>query len=200
METELGDKPIIGVAAVQHPLPLLWQTSDPVWVDEWSLSSEKLHHFHELVQERLTAGHIIPITSPWNPPVFVTGKLRTSYKREYVNLGCNIDIDLSGPTIYGWTVLGYDDWLAGYQMAFDRAKSKLSQNNFALGYKAGDFQLHINVNDGTEFGGSVYQEVNNEGETSVNLAWTAGSNNMCFGIAVEYQLDEKTSTVAKVNI
>lgn len=74
-----------------------------------------------------------------------SGKLKTSYKREYVNLGCNIDIDLSGPTIYGWAVLGYEGWLAGYQMAFDTAKSKLSQNNFALGYKAGDFQLHTNV-------------------------------------------------------
>lgn len=74
-----------------------------------------------------------------------SGKLKTSYKREYVNLGCNIDIDLSGPTIHGWAVLGYEGWLAGYQMAFDTAKSKLSQNNFALGYKAGDFQLHTNV-------------------------------------------------------
>uniref|UniRef100_A0A8B9PC84 Non-selective voltage-gated ion channel VDAC3 n=1 Tax=Apteryx owenii TaxID=8824 RepID=A0A8B9PC84_APTOW len=113
-----------------------------------------------------------------------SGKLKTSYKREYVNLGCNIDIDLSGPTIYGWAVLGYEGWLAGYQMAFDTAKSKLSQNNFALGYKAGDFQLHTNVNDGTEFGGSIYQKVNNKVETSVNLAWTAGSNNTRFGIAM----------------
>ncbi|XP_040394293.1 voltage-dependent anion-selective channel protein 3 isoform X1 [Cygnus olor] len=128
-----------------------------------------------------------------------SGKLKTSYKREYVNLGCNIDIDLSGPTIYGWAVLGYEGWLAGYQMAFDTAKSKLSQNNFALGYKAGDFQLHTNVNDGTEFGGSIYQKVNNKVETSVNLAWTAGSNNTRFGIAAKYQLDEKTSIVAKVN-
>uniref|UniRef100_A0A8C9FTY9 Non-selective voltage-gated ion channel VDAC3 n=1 Tax=Pavo cristatus TaxID=9049 RepID=A0A8C9FTY9_PAVCR len=51
-----------------------------------------------------------------------SGKLKTSYKREYVNLGCNIDIDLSGPTIYGWAVLGYEGWLAGYQMAFDTSK------------------------------------------------------------------------------
>ncbi|KAM9252532.1 LOW QUALITY PROTEIN: non-selective voltage-gated ion channel VDAC3 [Cariama cristata] len=127
-----------------------------------------------------------------------SGKLKTSYKREYVNLGCNIDM-ISLPTIYGWAVLGYEGWLAGYQMAFDTAKSKLSQNNFALGYKAGDFQLHTNVNDGTEFGGSIYQKVNNKVETSVNLAWTAGSNNTRFGIAAKYQLDEKTSIVAKVN-
>ncbi|KAI1230022.1 hypothetical protein IHE44_0010406 [Lamprotornis superbus] len=96
-------------------------------------------------------------------------------------------------------LLGFDGWLAGYQMAFDTAKYKVTQNNFALGYKAGDFQLHTNVNDGTEFGGSIYQKVNDNIETSVNLAWTAGSNNTRFGIAAKYQMDEKTSVVAKVN-
>ncbi|OCT90180.1 hypothetical protein XELAEV_180187935mg, partial [Xenopus laevis] len=74
-----------------------------------------------------------------------SAKLKTSYKRDYANLGIDIDLDLAGPTIYGWGVLGYQGWLAGYQMAFDTAKSRLAQNNFALGYTAGDFQLHTNV-------------------------------------------------------
>ncbi len=30
-------------------------------------------------------------------------------------------------------------------------------------------------NDGTEFGGSIYQKVNGQLETAVNLSWTAGS-------------------------
>lgn len=55
-----------------------------------------------------------------------------------------------------------------------------------------------NRNDGTEFGGSIYQKVNNKVETSVNLAWTAGSNNTRFGIAAKYQLDEKTSIVVRI--
>lgn len=57
-----------------------------------------------------------------------------------------------------------------------------------------------NRNDGTEFGGSIYQKVNNKVETSVNLAWTAGSNNTRFGIAAKYQLDEKTSIVVRIFI
>ena len=36
------------------------------------------------------------------------------------------------------------------------------------------------MNDGTEFGGSVYQKVSDKVETAVNLAWTAGSNNTQF--------------------
>uniref|UniRef100_V9L211 Non-selective voltage-gated ion channel VDAC3 n=1 Tax=Callorhinchus milii TaxID=7868 RepID=V9L211_CALMI len=128
-----------------------------------------------------------------------SGKLKTGYKRDYVNLGCDIDFDFAGPTIHSSAVLGYEGWLVGYQMSFDTAKSKLSQNNFALGYKAGDFQLHTHVNDGTEFGGSIYQKVNDKVETGVSLAWTAGSNNTRFGIATKYQIDKDAYVSAKVN-
>lgn len=74
-----------------------------------------------------------------------SGKLKASFKRDCFSIGSNVDIDFSGPTIYGWAVLAFEGWLAGYQMSFDTAKSKLSQNNFALGYKAADFQLHTHV-------------------------------------------------------
>lgn len=74
-----------------------------------------------------------------------SGKVKTAYKREYVNLGCDVDFDFAGPTIHGAAVVGYEGWLAGYQMTFDTAKSKMTQSNFAIGYKTGDFQLHTNV-------------------------------------------------------
>lgn len=48
-------------------------------------------------------------------------------------------------------------------------------------------------NDGTEFGGSIYQKVNSNLETAVNLAWTAGSNNTRFGLGAKYQLDKDAS-------
>lgn len=48
-------------------------------------------------------------------------------------------------------------------------------------------------NDGTEFGGSIYQKVNDKLETAVNLAWTAGNSNTRFGIAAKYQIDSDAS-------
>ena len=42
----------------------------------------------------------------------------------------------------------FQGWLLGYQLAFDSGKSKLTKNNFALGYTTGDFVIHTNVNDG----------------------------------------------------
>lgn len=48
-------------------------------------------------------------------------------------------------------------------------------------------------NDGTEFGGSIYQKVNDQLETAVNLSWTAGNSNTRFGIAAKYQIDPDAS-------
>ncbi|KAM6347740.1 non-selective voltage-gated ion channel VDAC2 isoform 2-T2 [Alca torda] len=128
-----------------------------------------------------------------------SGKIKSAYKRECLNLGCDVDFDFAGPAIHGSAVFGYEGWLAGYQMTFDSAKSKLTRNNFSVGYKTGDFQLHTNVNDGSEFGGSIYQKVSDNLETAVNLAWTAGSNSTRFGIAAKYKLDSTASISAKVN-
>uniref|UniRef100_A0AAR2LCV0 Non-selective voltage-gated ion channel VDAC3 n=2 Tax=Pygocentrus nattereri TaxID=42514 RepID=A0AAR2LCV0_PYGNA len=150
------------------------------------------------VEDQLAKGLKVALNTSFVPNTGKkSGKLKTGYKRNCINLSC--DIDFEGPVVHSAAVLGYEGWLAGCQIAFDTAKSKLLQNNFALGYKTGDFQLHTNVNDGTEFGGSVYHKVNGQLETAVTLAWTAGSNNTRFGVAAKYQLDSDASLSAKVN-
>ncbi len=58
-----------------------------------------------------------------------SGKVKTAYKREYLNAGVDVDLDFAGPTIHGAAVAGYEGWLAGYQMTFDTAKSKMTQSN-----------------------------------------------------------------------
>ncbi|KAM9189819.1 LOW QUALITY PROTEIN: non-selective voltage-gated ion channel VDAC1-like [Dugong dugon] len=125
-------------------------------------------------------------------------KIKTAYKREDIHLGCDVDFDITGPSIRGAVVLGYEDGLMGY-MNFETTKSHVTQSNFAVGYKIDEFQLHINVNDGTEFGSSIYQRVNKKLETAVNLAWTARNSNTRFGIAAKYQIDPDASFLAKVN-
>ena len=49
------------------------------------------------------------------------------------------------------------------------------------------------------FGGSVYQKVNKQLETGVNLGWTASKNETSFGIGCKYALDSNSSLRAKVN-
>lgn len=74
-----------------------------------------------------------------------TGRFKTAYSHERVRLDGDVNIDLAGPLINASGVVGYQGWLAGYQLAFDTQKSKLTGNNFALGYTTGDFVLHTNV-------------------------------------------------------
>ena len=78
-------------------------------------------------------------------------------------------------------------------MAYDSSKSKLVKNNFSLGYALADFVLHTNINDGAIFGASLYQKVNSNIETGVNLGWTASSNTTSFGVALKYALDQHGS-------
>jgi len=74
-----------------------------------------------------------------------SGKVKTAYKREYVNAGVDVDLDFAGPTIHGAVVGGYEGWLAGYQMTFEAGRNKITQSNFAVGYMTDEFQLHTNV-------------------------------------------------------
>ena len=49
-------------------------------------------------------------------------------------------------------------------------------------------------NDGKEFAGSVYQRINDQLETGVQLSWVSDTNATNFGIASKYSPD-KDSTI-----
>lgn len=40
-------------------LPLRWLTDQPIWIDQWSMTKEKLQALEQLVQEQLEAQHIV---------------------------------------------------------------------------------------------------------------------------------------------
>jgi hypothetical protein len=60
----------VGVLAQQtkyspfkHEAHITWLSTDPVWVDQWPLTGEKLAEARALVEEQLKAGHIEPTHS-----------------------------------------------------------------------------------------------------------------------------------------
>ncbi|XP_054717192.1 voltage-dependent anion-selective channel protein 2-like [Uloborus diversus] len=132
-----------------------------------------------------------------------TGKksaiLKSAYKSQYIHLNTDVDIDPKGPIIHSAAVLSLQGWLAGAQASFDTSKNKLKKSNFGIGYATDDFVLHTSVNDGQEFKGSIYQKVNDNLETGVQLAWFAGNNATSFGLGCVYTIDKDTSLRAKVN-
>jgi len=128
-----------------------------------------------------------------------SGRVKAEFVHDYVHLNSDVNLDLAGPLVNASAVFGYQGWLAGYQVAFDTQKSKITANNFALGYTAKDFVLHTNVNDGQEFGGSLYQKVNDKLDAGVQLSWSSGSNATKFGVGAKYNLDGDSCLRVKVN-
>jgi len=152
------------------------------------------------VEDQLAKGLKLTFESTFAPQTGnKNGRIKTAYKMDVVHLNADVDLDMNSPTFHGSAVIGYNNWLAGYQASFDSAKSKLTRSNFAVGYAVGDFVLHTNLNDGQEFSGSVYQKVNEELETGVQVSWTALSVATRFGLGCKYRLDKDSSVSAKVN-
>jgi len=128
-----------------------------------------------------------------------SGSVETAYKNDYLHLNCDVDLDFAGPTVHGAAVLGYEGFLAGYNMSFDSSKSKLTKSNFGFGYNGGDFSFTTNVNDGQEFTGSIHQKVKDDLEAAVSLAYQSGSGSTTFAIGAKYTIDKDASLSAKVN-
>jgi len=175
-----------------------WSEYGLTFTEKWN--TDNVLNTEITIEDQLAEGLKLAFDTSFAPQTGKkSGKIKSAYKQDYVNVNADVDFDFAGPTVHGAGVLGYNGWLAGYQMSFDTAKSKLSKSNFAVGYSAGDFTLHTSINDGQEFAGSIYQRVNPELETAVNLSWTSGTNATRFSLASKYTLDKKASVSAKVN-
>ncbi|TRZ13076.1 hypothetical protein HGM15179_014027 [Zosterops borbonicus] len=70
------DPPQIRAATIEErpTQKLNWLTDEPVWVEQWPLSKQKLKALNELVEEQFRKSNIVESTSPWNSPIFVIQK------------------------------------------------------------------------------------------------------------------------------
>lgn len=128
-----------------------------------------------------------------------SAKIKTAYKQDYLHGTADVDFDFAGPTVQASGVVGYEGWHAGYQAAYDTAKSKLIANNFSLGYRSDDFQIHSSVNDASRFSGSIYHKVSKNLDVAAQLNWATGSSNTSFQGGCKYDVDSDTSVRGKVN-
>lgn len=67
-----------------------------------------------------------------------------------------------------------------------------------VSYVVADTYLYHFSNDGQEFCGAIYQKVNDDLETAVNLSWTAGSNATRFSLAGKYTFDKDASMSVRI--
>jgi len=126
-----------------------------------------------------------------------TGVVKAAIKKDYINVGLDANL-AKAPVVNGSAVVGYQGFLAGYQMAFDVGSSKLTKSNFALGYGAGNLTAHACVNNGSEFAGSLHQKHSDNLQTAVNVSYASGAA-PAFAIAAKMNVDKDLSLQAKVN-
>jgi len=150
------------------------------------------------VQDQLAKGLKMSLDTKFAPSTgSKSGKIKAEFKHDAVTVEADMDLGLSAVNASG--VMCYNNWLAGYQTTFDIGKSALTKNNFGIGYTASDFVLHTSVNNGTDFGGSVYQKVSKDIETGVSLGWSSANSNTNYAVGAKYVLDGNTSIRAKIN-
>ena len=188
-----GTGQIVGSLETKYKRPSQGITFTEKWSTNNVLCSEVS------VEDQLAKGLKTTLCTSFSPS---TGKksatLKTAYKRDYVHLNLDSNCNLS-PVVQGAAVVGYEGWLAGYQFAFDTSKSVLSKSNLAFGYTAADMQLLTTVNDCTEFGGSVFQRIDKNLSTGIQLGWNSGQSSTRFGVAAKYDCCDGCSVNAKLN-
>ena len=87
-------------------------------------------------------------------------------------------------------------------MAYDTASSRLTKTDFALGYKAPDFELYSAMTNGSDYSGSIHHKVSPALETAVLFSWTHdkdASSAPSFAIGAKYQIDDDSSFAGKIN-
>lgn len=168
------------------------------FVEKWN--TDNILKSEVTLEDQLLKGLKLAFDTSYSP---ASGKknalFKAAYKHDKLNFNTDVDFDFAGPVINSALVFGHQGWLGGLQATFDTAKSKLTHNNFAVGYQANDFTLHTNVNDGTEVGGSIYQKVNPNLEMGVSLSWSSENNATRFALASKYVVDRDSTLQAKVN-
>ncbi|XP_069684900.1 voltage-dependent anion-selective channel-like [Periplaneta americana] len=206
IKTKSGDEFSSGVVSNLDPRNGFESLETKYRVSDYGLTfSEKWNTDNTLateisVQDYVAKGLKLSFDRSFSPQTgSKTDRIKSEFRNDVTALNCDVNLDTAGPIILASAVLGYNGWLAGYQTQFNSQKSKITKNNFALGYSSGDFILHTNVNDGQEFGGSIYQKVSPKLNTAIDLNWSAGSNKTRFGIGCKYDLDNEASVRAKVN-
>jgi len=151
------------------------------------------------IEDQLAKGLKLVLASSFNP---VTGKkkgtIKTTFKADAITVNADAGLVMS-PVLNAAAVASYANWHAGYQMAFDTSKSKLTKNNFAIGFTNPDFTVHTFANDGSEFGGSLHHKLGNGLEAAVDMGWSSSTNTSKFGLGCKYAYDKDSSLRVKVN-
>lgn len=205
-KSETGVEFTSGITSNQDSGKVFGNLSSKYSVKDYGLSfTEKWNTDNTLatditIADKIATGLKVTLEGTFAPQTGTkTGKLKSSFANETVAVNTIFDLDLGGPVVDVAAVLSYQGWLAGVHGQFDSKNAKLTKNNFALGYQSKDFNLYTNVDNGKEFGGSIYQKVSENLECGIHMKWASASADTLFGVGTKFSLDKDASLHAKIN-
>lgn len=132
-----------------------------------------------------------------------TGKHNALLKTELASelFKVNADANIVGGPVFTLSTVGLlmKDMYFGGSLKFDLSTNQLKNTSFAFGHQVPAYCLHSYVNDGREFGGSLYHKVNKALEVGAQLSWTKGEDHTRFGLASKYQVNKDFTLQGKVD-
>jgi len=138
------------------------------------------------VQDKLAKGVKLTLDSSYSPNLEKRGgKVKAEWANPQWRL--NADVALEGSPVLNMSgVLAYEDWLFGVATSVDTAQSRLRATNVAFGRETPEYTLHSFMDNGHEFGGSLFHRITRDLEMGAQLGWTVGDQSTRFALASKY--------------
>jgi len=157
------------------------------------------------VKDQFMRGNKVTFDIAYNPN---TGRRNALVKSEWaapqvkVNADANI---ISGP-VFNVSAVGLlqPNWYIGGLIKFDMPSKQMKNHSLAIGHITNDYTLHSYVNDGQEFGGSFYHQVNKNFEMGAQMSWlkvggAQNNNNINFALASKYRVSQDLTVQSKID-
>ncbi|XP_055327773.1 voltage-dependent anion-selective channel protein 2-like [Paramacrobiotus metropolitanus] len=132
-----------------------------------------------------------------------TGKrnaaLKFAYKRPFIHLTTDVDLDFAGPVVRSSAVSSYNGVRIGGNVVVDTAKSAITRYNLALGMGGPRYTLHAGTTHFRDFEMGVYNRVDPNLEVGFQSNFSTTGGNTLLALGAKYDIDPTASVKAKLD-
>lgn len=138
-------------------------------------------------------------------------KLKTAYKRDYVNTTLDLEMkpekgSCVPPTITATALVGgcpapkYHGFYLGGEIVYDAYAKAVKKNQLRGGYQNGNLGVVANMLKLSEYQALFYQKVNSDLQVGVDFTWNKESKQSTFGVATQYDFDKRNKSFIKAKL
>lgn len=123
-------------------------------------------------------------------------QISSAFAHEFIH--STHDVDVTGKTLSGSVVAGYNGMLIGAKGSFDANTSTASCDSVSLAYHCEGVKIHSSMCEFTKFSGSVFHKVSDKIAATAAVAWS-DSSSPSLTVAGQYAIDNDSSLKVKVD-